>query len=111
MKKIIMIKKNYEFKRLYRKGNVFIAYNLVIYYLKNRYNYCRYGITVSSKIGNAVMRNKIKRRLREALRKNIIKMNLDIILISRHKAISSNVIDFEKVYKNFIHKLEKIHVC
>ena len=50
----------------------------------------RFGYTVTKKMGNAVIRNRIKRRLREAVRKAAVNHALphhDYVLVSRHKAL------------------------
>ncbi|MBR2809445.1 MAG: ribonuclease P protein component [Erysipelotrichaceae bacterium] len=64
MKKAYRIRKNEEFSSIiqnhYRKSNDF--YN--VYYAKKQEDHVRVGISVSKKVGNAVVRNKIKRQIR-----------------------------------------------
>jgi ribonuclease P protein component len=55
-------------------------------------NVARFGITVTKKVGNAVIRNRIRRRLREAIRlnaSNIAHAGRDYVLIARKKALST----------------------
>ena len=59
------LKKNYEFKRLYNKGKTAVTPYMVVYALKNHKGIRRVGYTVSTKLGKAVVRNRIRRRLRE----------------------------------------------
>ena len=54
----VSIKKNYEFKRIYKKGHSFVNSVIVIYILKNKCGENRIGVTTSRKIGKAVMRNR-----------------------------------------------------
>ena len=62
------IKQNYEFRRLYSKGKSCANAYLVVYCRKNRAGRSRIGYTVSNKVGHAVVRNRIRRRLREIYR-------------------------------------------
>ena len=64
------LKNNYEFRRLYSRGDSAAASRVVLYCRKNRGGSNRLGITVGTKIGKAVVRNKIRRRLREIYRTN-----------------------------------------
>jgi len=65
----ISLKKRPQFLRVYEKGRKMNCRTFVIYWLNN----CeekRFGFTVSRKIGNAVIRNRVKRRLGELVRKH-----------------------------------------
>mgnify|MGYP006289835419 CR=1 FL=1 len=83
------LKKNREFKKVYENGKSYATRNLVIYclnYEKGKKN--RYGLSVSKKIGNAVVRNRLKRRLREIIReieKEKEFKGYDIIFIARNQ--------------------------
>ena len=57
--------KNYRY--VYRRGKSYPSRNLVLIYLKGREQ--RFGFSVSSKVGNAVTRNRIRRCLREDVRR------------------------------------------
>lgn len=87
MKKTWRIKQNYEFRRLYRRGKSAATPFLVLYALKNRRNMNRIGLTVSPKLGGAVVRNRIKRLLREAYRlhEQQIKTGYDFVLVARQR--------------------------
>ena len=75
MKKTWRIKQNYEFRRLYRRGKSVATPFLVLYALKNRRRINRIGLTVSPKLGGAVVRNRIRRLLREASRLHVHERN------------------------------------
>ena len=69
MAKIIPIKENHLFSRVFSKGKSFAGKNAVVYVLKNyRTDQTKLGITVSKKLGGAVQRNRAKRMIREAFR-------------------------------------------
>ena len=65
MKAAVTVKENYEFRRIYRKGKSLVSPQMVLYWQKNRQGQSRLGITVSTKLGHAVVRNRCRRRLRE----------------------------------------------
>lgn len=66
MKKTKMLKKNYEFNYVLRKGKYYSGKNIEIFSTKNFKNENYLGIAVSKKIANSVERNRIKRYVREA---------------------------------------------
>ena len=59
--KLKAVNKNKEFLRAYRRGQSFVGSLVVVYVLKNRYGFTRFGVTSSKKIGNAVKRNRARR--------------------------------------------------
>ena len=62
---LIIIKKNYEFKKMFSNGKFFYGENVHFYIVNNKLNYNKFGIAVSKKQGKAVCRNHIKRLIRE----------------------------------------------
>lgn len=64
------LRKRKEFLGVYERGNKVQSEYFVLYILENERLYHRLGITVSRKIGSAVVRNRIKRLLREIFRVN-----------------------------------------
>lgn len=96
--KIISIKENSDFKRLYYRGKSVVKKRIVLYYRKNRFNYNRLGITVSSKVGNAVVRNRIRRLIRENYRLSDINNGYDIVIVARSAAAFS---DFSEIGTDF----------
>lgn len=81
------LKKNQEFQQVYRFGRSWVGKYLVLYLKKNEKEYPRFGFTVSKKIGQAVVRNRIKRRMREICRLNYGRFfgGYDLIFVARKK--------------------------
>ncbi|GGJ89592.1 ribonuclease P protein component [Lentibacillus kapialis] len=107
MKKIYRIKDNKEFQYVFKHGKSFANRQLVLYYIeKPRQEHFRIGLSVGKKIGNAVMRNRIKRYLRQAFLEleGCIKPTKDIIIIARHPTRQMN---FHEVKKSLVHLLSK----
>lgn len=87
MEKIVTLKRNRDFSRLYNKGKSHVAPSVVVYVLKSRVHRVRLGITTSKKIGNAVERNRARRVIREAFRKLLprIRPGFDLVFVARKK--------------------------
>ena len=85
------LKENSQFRRLYRQGTTLADRYLAVYCRRNRLGINRLGITVSGKLGCAVVRNKIRRRLRECYRLNEDRFSpgWDIVVVARHRAVSA----------------------
>jgi len=85
------LKKNYEFRRLYSRGKSVVTPVLVVYCRRRRGKENRLGITVSAKIGKAVVRNKVRRRLREIYRlsEDGLKGGFDIVVVARGRAVGA----------------------
>ena len=90
MKQDVTIKQNHEFRRLYNKGSNAVTPSMVVYCRKNRFAHNRLGITVSTKIGCAVKRNRARRRLRELFRlaQPVMKQGYDVVIVARTRAVT-----------------------
>ena len=89
MKKTVTIKENRDFRRIYSRGRSAVTPFLVLYCRPNRLGRNRLGITVSTKLGGAVVRNRARRRLREVFRlaQPGMKQGWDMILVARARAV------------------------
>lgn len=109
MKYTETLKRNYEFRRLYGKGKCVRTSRIVVYYRPAKGEQNHLGITVSTKIGKAVCRNKIRRRLREIYRLNEekIKKGCDMIIVARHRARYS---EYKELENDFIFLMKKLGI-
>ena len=91
MKSEVTLKENYEFRRLYQKGASAVGSCMVLYCRKNRLGRSRLGLTASVKLGNAVKRNRARRRLREVYRLNSLRLRQgwDIVLVARNRTLTA----------------------
>ena len=92
------LKKNYEFRRLYSKGKSCANAYLVVYCRKNRSGRSRIGYTVSNKVGHAVVRNRIRRRLREIYRLHEAEFRpgYDLVVVARGRAVNASYAKLER---------------
>ena len=99
------LKLNHIFQRLYRTNGQANGY-LVLYARKNRTDTNRVGITVGKKLGHAVVRNRVRRRLREVYRLNEDKFQSgwDIVVVARTRAIYA---DFGQLTDAYISAAQK----
>jgi len=74
-----------DFEAVFSRGKSRADDNLVVYVLANRLGHPRLGMAVGKKLGNAVMRNRLKRLIREAFRLNRDKLpeSADMVVIPR----------------------------
>ena len=112
MKKEFRVRKNEDFSRIIKKKQSMANSSFIIYYLKNDLDHARIGISVSKKLGKAVIRNKIKRQVRMMLQQTInFDDNYDYIVIIRNKYLdldfNSNLNELKYLYKKILKRMEK----
>ncbi len=88
MKNTQPIKLNKDFRRLYRSGKSEAGGFVVVYMQPNKRGCNRVGFTVSKQLGNAVMRNRTKRLMRESYRlmEDRLDIGYDMIIVARNRA-------------------------
>ena len=98
MKKKFIVKNSRDFEKIIKEGKCKKNKSFIIHSKKNDLDYDKYGISVSKKLGNAVFRNKYKRKIR-AIIDNYKKMYInheDYIIILRRGAIEKTHEELEK---------------
>lgn len=84
MKVVNRIKKYSEFQKVISEGSLIRSNSIYCYFLKNDLNHTRFGISIPTKSGHAVHRNKMKRQIRAAIaQKCDYSKSYDIIVIAR----------------------------
>ena len=99
------LKLNHIFRKLYHTSGQANSY-LVLYARRNRTGSNRVGITVSKKLGHAVVRNRIRRRFREVYRLNEEKFlpGWDIVVVARGRAVDAPFSVLSKSYLDLARK-------
>lgn len=102
------VKKHEEFQKIIRSNKVEKNPSFVVYYDNNKDKIVRVGISVSKKIGNAVIRNKIKRQVRHmfhGLRENL--NDIDVIIIVRQNYKNNSFLENEKLLSRSLEKIRR----
>ena len=108
MKAAVTVKENYVFRRIYRKGQSSVQSALVGYCQKNRQGKTRLGVTVSTKLGKAVVRNRVRRRIREIFRlsQGKMKQGYDCIVVARTRAAHADYWELKRAFEKTCKKLD-----
>jgi ribonuclease P protein component len=97
---------------VYREGKRQLSRNLSVFYLLPQVNddaCVRVGITVGRAIGGAVARNRVKRRMREAVRKNLSLLTgaVDVVINPRKSVAEMEFTELEKEVAAMFAKIER----
>lgn len=92
------LKKNIDFGKVYRRGKSRANHQLVLYIMKNGTDMNRLGISVSKKVGNSVVRHRVKRLIKEIYRlhERQFARGYDIVFIARMDAKGRTFAEMEK---------------
>jgi ribonuclease P protein component len=88
MRTKLRLRSNVEFQRIRREGHTLVHPLLVLSTLSNSLPYSRFGFVVGRRVGEAAERNRLKRRIREAVRVRVrngqVAAGWDVVLVARH---------------------------
>lgn len=98
-----------DFEAVFKKGMNSASRYLVVYAKPNELSTNRLGLSVSRKVGKAVARNRIKRLLREAMRKSLdgISLDFDFVLVAKKSSVEAELDDFIQDIKRFLSRLTR----
>ena len=103
------LRNNFEFRRLYYRGKSMQAGTVVVYLMKNRLGKNRLGLTVGGKLGGAVQRNLIRRRMKESYRlgESRLRRGYDIVIAARPLAVGA---PYDRLDRDILFCLKKLGV-
>jgi ribonuclease P protein component len=110
VEKMYRLAKREDFNKIYRYGKSVANHQFVLYYLPQpKLEHFRLGVSVSKKIGNAVVRNRLRRMMKEIIRlkKELMMPHHDYILIARKP---SSEMDYQAMEKSIYHVVRKASI-
>ncbi|MDR2357035.1 MAG: ribonuclease P protein component [Oscillospiraceae bacterium] len=107
MRFTVSLKKNHEFRRLYSRGKNAASRFMVVYCRRNGRAESRVGITVSGKLGGAVRRNRMRRRLKETYRlcERALSPGYDIVIVARQGCFDAAFGDLTRDFMKLTRRL------
>jgi len=107
------LRSNRDFQKVYKSGKSFANKYLVMYVLENGTDKNRLGISVSKKVGNSVIRHRVKRLIKESYRlhEGIFNSGLDIVVIARQSVAAVGYYEAESALLHLakLHEMIKIY--
>ena len=100
----LRLRRRRDFALLYRRGKVFSNALLTLRALPNGLPHNRYAFVVSKRLGKAVARNLLRRRLREGLRAMRLRPGWDLAIIARVQARGA---DYHRLREALVDLLSK----
>lgn len=107
MKKINILKNNHDFESIIKTNKPFKFKDYIIYVEKKEPSVYKFGISVGKKIGNAVMRNKYKRRLKSIIDEKSYQNDFNCIIIVGKGILSKS---FEEMKSNLFKAFEILNI-
>lgn len=104
-KKLGRLQKRPDFLCVREKGRKWVAPTMTVQVMENGLDQSRLGLIVTKKLGNAVVRNRIKRRLRAVATECVDSSGLDIVILGRQATATE---PYEKLKKDFKWCLKKL---
>jgi ribonuclease P protein component len=111
MKGEIYLTKPPQYMLVYGQGKSWASGPVVMKTLPNGLSFSRFGLSVSKRIGNAVTRNRTKRRLREILRRARLVQGWDIIIIARPSINGITYDSLQKTIENLLNKADLVNTA
>ena len=101
------LKKKKEFSYIYRKGETYFAKDLTLFATKTKFSQSKVGFSVSNKVGNSVVRHKLKRRLSEIVRVRINSFPVaNYIIVAKPSAVEKNFLELVSQIEGLFQKVK-----
>lgn len=110
MEKENKIKKRKQFNYIFQKGEACSSKTVTLVFTKSKNKTYKVGFSASKKVGNSVVRNRARRRMREAVRKNeeLLNKNLCYIFVAKEAIDNADFLNIVQDVKFLINKANSI---
>ena len=108
LKKEFRLKKKKEFNFIYKRGEVFYSKFLVLYVAKTKITNSKFGFVVGHKVGNSVVRHKVKRRLSEVIKNYVLLLPTNNYIFVAKSGCEQ--LDFDGIKQNVEYILKKANL-
>ena len=103
------LKKNKDFNYIYKNGKYINSSNFTVNYVDTYFKFPKFGISVSKKLGNSVMRSRAKRVMTEIIRLNVDKVvNKNFVIVIKPSFLEKSFFDLEKEFVLVLKKAKLI---
>ena len=104
MNKRYRLRNNADFQKVYKYGRSLANKYLVLKYKRADFSILRFGFSISKKYGNAVLRNRIRRQLKDILQKRIllVKSGYDIVFLVRQESRNATYTELVQAVDNLL---------
>ena len=104
-----IVKKNKEIQEIYRGGKSYITRYFIFYLFRTKDMPIRVAVAAGKKLGNAVIRNRVKRRLREIFRQNQYQLqgSGQVLIVGRKPMLDADYREIEKAYLSVCRKIKR----
>jgi ribonuclease P protein component len=100
--KMWALRKRAQFRNVYKFGIGWRNRLVIVKAVANDLEFSRYGFSVTKSVGKAVVRNKIRRRLREIMRMLPVKSGWDLVVIARPESVDTDFKQLERSVKKLL---------
>ena len=109
LSKQFRLKKNKEFNYIFNRGTRKYSKVLNVVYVKTKLKYPRIGFSISNKVGNSVVRHRVKRKISEIVRLNFdcLNPNYNYVFVARE---GSEKLDYHQLEQDFLLLIQKVDI-
>ena len=101
------VRRRPEFLAAYERGRRLSGRLMTVFLLANGSETDRLGIAATRKLGNAVQRNRAKRLVREAFRRNKLQAGLDIVVVPKREILAADYVNVEADYRAILNRRQR----
>jgi ribonuclease P protein component len=109
LRRIERLRRPSEYQRVFRHGKKLVAPMFVLYILSGSEPYSRLGMAVSKRVGNAVIRNHVKRLIRELFRqhKTQLQPSCDVVFVARRQAAEASLGEYTQQFLMLLRRYQQ----